>query len=188
MMVRMIVGLRHTVTFVALFLAGMLVCHAPLLADEPPWLPVSKVISELSQNPDFVEALYKRLGHDPKAGGILGPDEIKRLRELILGKNFEALDSFPGMTIPGMGRAVRLAAAAMDQSGNKAPPPPEVAQQATGAATGIPVEEELGIPAAGDPPAPDAYCGPWALDWKTATGSTRCWPSDMPIASGFPRC
>ena len=116
-----------------------------------------KVISELSQNPDFVEALYKRLGRDPKAGGILGPDEIKRLRELILGKNFEALDSFPGMTIPGMGRAVRLAAAAMDQSGDKAVPPPEVAKGATEAATGAAVEEELGIPAAGEPPAPDAY-------------------------------
>ena len=156
----MMVSLRHTVTFVALFLAGMLVCRAPLLAEEPPWLPVSKVISELSQNPDFVEALYKRLGHDPKAGGILGPDEIKRLRELILGKNFEALDSFPGMTIPGMGRAVRLAAAAMDHSGDKAVPPPEVAKGAAEAATGAAVEEELGIPAAGEPPAPDAYLRP----------------------------
>jgi hypothetical protein len=140
----------------ALFLAGMLVCRAPLLADEAPWLPVSKVISELSQNPDFVEALYKRLGRDPKAGGILGPDEIKRLRELILGKNFEALDSFPGMTIPGMGRAVRLAAAAMDHSGDKAVPQPEAAKAVAGAA----IEEELGIPAAGEAPAPDAYLRP----------------------------
>jgi hypothetical protein len=156
MMIRMIFSLRHAVTFVALFLAGMLVCHAPLLADEPPWLPVSKVISELSQNPDFVEALYKRLGRDPKAGGILGPDEIKRLRELILGRNFEALDSFPGMTIPGMGRAVRLAAATMDHSGDKAIPQAE----ATGAATGVAAEEELGIPAAGEPPAPAAYLRP----------------------------
>ena len=152
----MMAGLRHAVSFMALFLAGMLVCRAPLLADEAPWLPVSKVMSELSQNPDFVEALYKRLGRDPKAGGILGPDEIKRLRELILGKNFEALDRFPGMTVPGMGRAVRLAAATMDHSGNKATPQPEVAEGATGAA----IEEELGIPAAGDPPAPDAYLRP----------------------------
>jgi hypothetical protein len=80
--------------FHGLFLAGMLACRAPLLADEVSWLPVSKVMAELSQNPDFVEALYKRLGRDPKAGGILEPDEIKRLRELILGKNFEALAIF----------------------------------------------------------------------------------------------
>jgi hypothetical protein len=145
-------GLRRAVSFLVLFLAGMLVCRAPPLADEAPWLPVSKVMSELSHNPDFVEALYKRLGRDPRAGGILGPDEIKRLRELILGKNFEELDRFPGMTVPGMGRAVRLAAAAMDHSGKKATPPPEVAQGA--------IEEELGIPAAGEPPAPDTYLRP----------------------------
>ena len=49
--------LRHAVSFMALFLAGMLACRAPLLAEEVPWLPVSKVMAELSQNPDFVEAL-----------------------------------------------------------------------------------------------------------------------------------
>jgi hypothetical protein len=113
-------------------------------------------MAELSQNPEFVEALYKRLGRDPKAGGILGPDEIKRLRELILGKNFEALDRFPGMTVLGMGRAVRLAAATMDDSGNKAAPRPERTEGVTAAA----VEEELGLPAAGDPPTPDAYLRP----------------------------
>jgi hypothetical protein len=146
-------GPRHALFLMALFLAGLLLRHAPVLADEAPWLPVSEVMSELSQNPDFVEALYKRLGRDPKAGGILGPDEIKRLRELILGKNFEALDRFPGMTILGMGRAVRLAAAAVDHSGDKAVPQQEVVERTTTAA----VEEELGIPAAGAPPAPDAY-------------------------------
>jgi hypothetical protein len=148
----MMAVLRRAVSFLVLFLAGMLVYRAPPLADEQHWLPVSKVISELSQNPDFVEALYKRLGRDPRAGGILGPDEIKRLRELILGKNFEELDRFPGMTVPGMGRAVRLAAAAMDHSGNKATPQPEV--------TGAAIEEDLGIPAAGEPPAPDTYLRP----------------------------
>jgi hypothetical protein len=100
-----------------------------------------------------VEALYKRLGRDPKAGGILGPEEIKRLRELILGKNFEALDRFPGMTVPGMGRAVRLAAAAIDPSADRAIPQPEVIAGTTRTA----IKEELGIPTAGEPPAPDAY-------------------------------
>jgi hypothetical protein len=141
---------RHVLFLLALFLTGLLLCREPVLADEPPWLPVSEVMSELSQNPDFVEALYKRLGRDPKAGGILGPDEIKRLRELILGKDFEALDRFPGMTVPGMGRAVRLAAAAMDHSGDKAIPQPEPAEETA-------IKEDLGIPGAGEPLAPDAY-------------------------------
>ena len=146
-------GLRHAFFSLALFMGAVLLCCAPVLANEAPWLPVSKVMSELSRNPDFVEALYKRLGRDPKAGGILGPEEIKRLRELILGRNFEALDRFPGMTVPGMGRAVRLAAAAMDRSADKSMPQPEVAEGTTRTA----IEEELGIPAAGEPPAPDAY-------------------------------
>ena len=92
-----------------------------------------------------------------KPGGILGPDEIKRLRELILGKNFEALDSFPGMTIPGMGRAVRLAAAAMDQSGIK---PFRHRRWPRGRPRLLPErlsKRNWGIPAAGEPPAPDAY-------------------------------
>jgi hypothetical protein len=151
-------GLRRAIFLITL-LTGILMCRAPLSADEASRLPVlqalpvSQVMSELSDNPDFMEALYKRLGRDPKAGGILGPDEIKRLRELILGKNFEALDRFPGITIPGMGRAVRLAAAAMNHSADKADPRPEVVEGTDRAV----IEEELGIPAVGEPPAPDAY-------------------------------
>lgn len=134
-------------------LIGMMPCLTPLSAGEMPWLPLSQVMSELSRNPDFVEALYERLGRDPRAGGILGPEEIKRLRELILGRNFEALDRFPGMTIPGMGRAVRLAAAAINPSAGKTHPQ---AGMADGSDRAV-IEEELGIPAAGDSPAPDAY-------------------------------
>ena len=119
---------HRVVVLLTLLLTGMLMCRAPLSANEASWLPVSQVMSELSQNPDFVEALYTRLGRNPKAGGILGPDEIKRLRELILGKNFEALDRFPGMTVTGMGRAVRLAAAAMDKSTDTAIPQPDAVE------------------------------------------------------------
>jgi hypothetical protein len=46
--------------------------------------------SQLSQNSDLVEALYKHRGRDPKASGILEPEEINRLRELFFGRNFEA--------------------------------------------------------------------------------------------------
>jgi hypothetical protein len=149
-------GLRHAFFSLALFMGAVLLCRAPGLANEAPWLPVSTVMSELSRNPDFVEALYKRLGRDPKAGGILGPEEIKRLRELILGRNFEALDRFPGLTVPGMGRAVRLAAAAMDRSESKS----VTQQEIPGATDEASVEEALGLPATGEPLAPDAYLRP----------------------------
>ncbi|MGR0186172.1 hypothetical protein [Azospirillum aestuarii] len=148
----MMAGLARAVS--ALVLSGILLCSASLRSDEaPPWLPVSQVMSELAQNPDFVEALYRRLGRNPKAGGILGPDEIKRLREMILGKDFEGLDRFPGLTVQGMGRSVRLAGAMLDRSGDDDLPPAPATVEAA-------VDEELGIPAVGTPPAPDAYLRP----------------------------
>ena len=70
------------------------------------------------------------------------------------------------MTVQGMGRAVRLAAATMNDAGNKVAPQPERTEEVAA------VEEELGFPAAGDRPAPDAYLRPWVSDWKPATGST----------------
>lgn len=145
----------------ALILSGALLCPAPSRADpradQAPWLPVSQVMSELARNPEFVEALYRRLGRDPKAGGILGPDEIKRLREMILGKDFEGLDRFPGLTVQGMGRSVRLAGAMLGRSGDDGLPPEPAAARETAEEM---VEEGLGIPAAGTPPAPDAYLRP----------------------------
>ncbi|WP_448191574.1 hypothetical protein [Azospirillum sp. sgz301742] len=145
-------GLRHAALLPVVVLAGLLLCSRPVRADDPPGLPLSQVVTELSQNPDFVAAVYTRMGRNPKAGGILGPDEIRRLRELILGKDFEALDRFPGLTIRGMGRSVRLAAATLSQSGDSPPPQPREAK--------VPVDDELGIPAAGTAPAADAYLRP----------------------------
>ncbi|NUB09804.1 hypothetical protein FW320_27045 [Azospirillum sp. Vi22] len=156
-------GLGRTVS--ALILSGALLCSAPSRADpradEAPWLPVSQVMSELARNPEFVEALYRRLGRNPKAGGILGPDEIKRLREMILGKDFEGLDRFPGLTVQGMGRSVRLAGATLGRSSDDdLPPEPATVEQAAKEKVETAVEEGLGIPAAGTPPAPDAYLRP----------------------------
>ncbi|MHA7062160.1 hypothetical protein [Azospirillum argentinense] len=122
-------------------------------------------MSELARNPEFVEALYRRLGRDPKAGGILGPDEIKRLREMILGKDFEGLDRFPGLTVQGMGRSVRLAGAMLSRSSDDDLPPDPATAEQTAEQTAKEmakemVEEGLGIPAVGTPPAPDAYLRP----------------------------
>ncbi|WP_454018922.1 hypothetical protein [Azospirillum sp. Marseille-Q6669] len=160
----MMAGLASAVS--ALILSGILLCSASLRADEAPWLPVSQVMSELARNPDFVEALYRRLGRNPKAGGILGPDEIKRLREMILGKDFEGLDRFPGLTVQGMGRSVRLAGAMLDRPSDDdlAPEPAPVekapAEKAVETAAEATIDEGLGIPAAGTPPALDAYLRP----------------------------
>ncbi|MCW2239163.1 hypothetical protein [Azospirillum canadense] len=142
--------MRKGALFPALMLAVLLLCSAAPQTDES--LRLSQVMAELSRNPDFVEAVYARMGRTPKAGGILGPDEIKRLRELILGKDFAALDRFPGLTVRGMGRSVRLAAAMLGRPVDSAPPQPAIAETS--------VDDALGIPATGDPPTPDAYLRP----------------------------
>lgn len=63
-------------------------------------------MQELSKDPAFVEALLAKLDRDPRAGGMLGPENLARLRELIFGEQWERLDRFPGITVAGMGRAV----------------------------------------------------------------------------------
>lgn len=126
---------------------------APMRAgcEEKPWVSFSKVMAELSQNQKFVDALIDRLGTNPRAGGILGPEEIKKLREDILGKNFEALDRFPTMTVTGMGRAVSLAAAVAK------PEKKDQDDQAGNPLDALPAEEELQIPTGGEPPDPTNF-------------------------------
>jgi hypothetical protein len=98
-------------------------------AEEQPWFSFSYVMDQLSHNQEFIHALVDRIGRDPRAGGILGPEHSKRFREIVLGKRFEALDTFPTMTVREMGQAVHLAARAMapaEHAGAAAavPPPP----------------------------------------------------------------
>jgi hypothetical protein len=129
----------------------------PVGAEQPsPWLPLSEVMDELTQNPDFVEAVLERLGRDPNDGGILGPDQIRRLRYLVFGRHWEALDRFPGLTPTGLGRTVRLAAAAQGYFRDDDAPAPEAARDGQEAPTQPPIEP-LGIPTGGPPLAPDAY-------------------------------
>jgi hypothetical protein len=146
------------------FAVAVVLCAATARAEaEPDWVLFSEVMTELSKQPEFVEALLERLGRDPAAGGILGPENIKKFRELVLGKEFEALDRFPAMTVEGMGRAVRLAARAAKQSEREAAaeettadleesPAPEPAP-----APEDDLEEPLGIPTHGVAPAPGIW-------------------------------
>ncbi|HEX7074536.1 MAG TPA: hypothetical protein VF226_10890 [Hyphomicrobiaceae bacterium] len=153
---------------------GVIACAVFLLliptvegAEKVRWVRLSAVMSELSNEPGFVDGLLRRLGHDPDAGGILGPDEIKRLREAILGKHWETLDRFPGLTVAGLGRSVRLAGLAqrhlVDRTDTGAPN----AAGARAAARGVDVVESLGIPAKGPASRPDGLLTPlgFGLAW-----------------------
>ena len=104
-----------------------------------PWERFSDVMTDLSATPGFVDAFLERVGRDPAAGGILGPDGIRRLREILLGERFEALDRFPVMTVAGMGRAVRVA----DRVAGPEPAGPDEPLVSTDPPA---PEEDLGIP------------------------------------------
>jgi hypothetical protein len=59
------------------FAVAVVLCAATARAEaEPDWVLFSEVMTELSKRPEFVEALLERLGRDPAAGGILGPENI----------------------------------------------------------------------------------------------------------------
>lgn len=68
---------------------------------------LSDVAKEVSAQPEFVNRLANQIG-------ILGPDEVTRLRNLIRDKQWKALDSFPGITVKTLGRSVRMAAKVFD--------------------------------------------------------------------------
>jgi hypothetical protein len=126
---------------------------AALLAAKEPYR-FSAVMSELSANPQFVEAFLDRLDRNPAAGGILGPEQVKRLRDFIFGKQWEALDRFPGITVTTLGRGVALAGLA--QKSHPTPPPP-ITRTA----------EPWPFPGPPKPLAPDAFLKPlgFSLLW-----------------------
>jgi len=71
---------------------------------------LSQMMRELSATPGFTEALLAELDKDGKKGpALVTPALLKRLRELILGKDWQGLDRFPGWTMQEINPAVRVA-------------------------------------------------------------------------------
>ena len=135
--------------------------------DEPRhFVPFSRVVAELSRQPGSVDALLARMGRDPAAGGILGREQIEKLRQLILGKDWEALDHFPTLSVEEMGRAVLTA--------GEARPATEPSAARAMSAEGSSVVEPLGIPTGGVPPRAESFLRPVGFGLVVATTSTRC--------------
>jgi hypothetical protein len=61
---------------------------------------LSQMMRELSATPGFTDALLAQLDKGGKKGpALMTPALIKKLRELILGKDWQGLDRFPGWTM-----------------------------------------------------------------------------------------
>jgi hypothetical protein len=85
--------------------------EAPYVVPEQPMPPntilLSGMMRELSATPGFTDALLAHLDQGAKKGpALLTPALMKRLRELILGKDWQGLDRFPGWTMDAVNPTV----------------------------------------------------------------------------------
>ena len=85
--------------------------EAPYVVPETPMPPntilLSQMMRELSATPGFTDALLAQLDRRGKKGpALMTPKLIKRLRELILGNDWQGLDRFPGWTMQEVNPAV----------------------------------------------------------------------------------
>ena len=85
--------------------------EAPYVVPETPMPPntilLSQMMRELSATPGFTDALLAQLDKGGKKGpALMTPRLVKRLRELILGKDWQGLDRFPGWTMQEVNPAV----------------------------------------------------------------------------------
>jgi hypothetical protein len=105
------------------FRRGVLVCvllalggcrgDSPYTVPEGPMPPntvmLSQMMRELSATPGFTDAMLAELDKGGTRGpALLTPALVKRLRELILGKDWQGLDRFPGWTMREINPTVRV--------------------------------------------------------------------------------
>ena len=82
--------------------------EAPL---PPNTVMLSEMMRGLSATPGFTDALLARMNEGGKRGpSLLTPALMKRLRELILGKDWQGLDRFSGWTMKVISPAVNVVA------------------------------------------------------------------------------
>jgi hypothetical protein len=75
----------------------------------PNTILLSGMMRELSATPGFTDALLSQLNGDKQGPALMSPSLIKRLRDLILGKDWRGLDRFPGWTLQGINPTVKIA-------------------------------------------------------------------------------
>jgi hypothetical protein len=75
----------------------------------PNTILLAGMMRELAATPGFVDGLLAKLGGDKQGPALMSPALIKHLRELILGKDWQGLDRFPGWTLQGINPTVKIA-------------------------------------------------------------------------------
>lgn len=100
----------------AIVLAALIGCRSdtPYVVPEEPMpantVMLSEMMRELSATPGFTEAILAELDKNGKQGpALMTPALMHRLRQLILGKDWQGLDRFPGWTMHEINPTVRVA-------------------------------------------------------------------------------
>src|ERR1700761_2061268 len=99
--------------FFSLVLLGMSVaCRGRYVVPEEPMpantVMLAQVMRELSSQPGFTEALLSHLNSGGRKGpALLTPRLADELRKLILGKDWQGLDRFPGWNIRALTSGVQ---------------------------------------------------------------------------------
>lgn len=98
-------------------------------------VPFARVAREISTNRQAVEGLIGSLDQEPDSGALLGPQEIRRLRDLIESQSelSPALAIFPGDPVGTLGRGLWVPSRTIPDSSS--PPPVQ-----------LPPSEELAFP------------------------------------------
>ena len=107
---------RITRVVAATIVCALLGCHGGAKKQPTPETPMppktvmlSQMLRELSAKPGFTEAILAELDKGGKKGpALLTPALLQRLRELILGKDWQGLDRFPGWTMREINPTVRV--------------------------------------------------------------------------------
>lgn len=84
---------------------------------------LSQMMRELSAQPGFTEALLQQIDKGQKNGLAMTPTLFDTFRKLILGKDWEGLDRFPGWTIHRITQTINLGQGVLKQ---EAPPTEDV--------------------------------------------------------------
>jgi len=103
---------RTTLLAFTLVVSGCRERYAPPQSPLPPnTILLSQMMSELSVQPGFRDAVEKAIegnANNKNGPAFLTPDLAKRLRELILGSDWQGLDRFPGWTMRAVNPTVRV--------------------------------------------------------------------------------
>jgi len=85
----------------------------PYVVPEQPMPPntilLAGMMRELSATPGFTDALLAKLNGGKEGPALMSPALMKRLRDLILGSDWQGLDRFPGWTLQGINPTVKVA-------------------------------------------------------------------------------